>query len=88
MRVCAYENVIAAVVVSLTTTTTTHHLLSSEESYQIAAMRRKKADDYKKLKLEKELKDKEDRCNAIKKGGFVDFTCFVSAVSRVHRITS
>lgn len=43
-------------------------LLDSQESFEIAAARRRKQEEYRKARLEKELKDKEDRCNAIKKG--------------------
>eukprot|EP01038_Epipyxis_sp_PR26KG_P006287 gene6287-8656_t len=39
-----------------------------QEAYQNAANRKKRADDYHMMKLQKQLKDKEDRCNAIKKG--------------------
>lgn len=39
-----------------------------QESYEIAAARARKAQEYKMMKLNQQLKDKEDRCNAIKKG--------------------
>ena len=39
-----------------------------QEAYEISAARRRKQKDYKMNKLERELQNKEIRCNAIKKG--------------------
>ncbi len=39
-----------------------------QEAYEIANMRAKKVEEYKRQKLLQDIKDKDDRCAAIKRG--------------------